>query len=45
VMSPAKGCEHFAQKGGRIRGAFSTQLAHRVSPGSMAPAQTAQKGG
>jgi hypothetical protein len=45
VIAPGKGCEHFAQKGDRIRGAFSAQLPHRHSPGSIAPAQTAQKGG
>jgi hypothetical protein len=45
VIAPAKGCEHFAQNGGRIRGAFSAQLPHRHSSGSIAPAQTAQNGG
>jgi hypothetical protein len=44
-MAPANGSEHFAQKGGTIRGARPRQVAHKYSERSTFPAQTKQVAG
>ncbi|MEO7165522.1 MAG: hypothetical protein ABI787_09490 [Spartobacteria bacterium] len=45
VIAPGNGCEHFAQKGGRMGGAFPLQSTQRYSADPTGPEQTAQKGG
>jgi hypothetical protein len=45
MIAPAKGWEHFAQKGAVIRGAHSPQLEHRLSPDSTGDEQAAQDAG
>jgi hypothetical protein len=45
VIAPAKGCEHFAQNGGRIRDAVAAQAAQRLSPESTECEHIPQKAG